>query len=214
MAAGLIASSEEARENIRRFSEELAKNRELAEIMAYARAWYAYRDARGAWSFAPSKFIGYSGNTARTYLRTHKQRDGRVTERVLSRWFEEVRPDTPLYGELLEKLQQLFGRYGKAPNRLLRISVLAADTVHGSGRQQRISREALRNRITTNPGTCGGRPCIRGMRIRVSDILGLLAAGEDRSQILSEYPYLEAEDIDAALEYAANSLDHPVIKAA
>lgn len=73
--------------------------------------------------------------------------------------------------------------------------------------------EAL-ERITVDPDQCGGRPCIRGMRIRVSDILELLAAGESREQILVDYPYLEAEDITATLLYAARQLDHPVLKAA
>ncbi len=69
-------------------------------------------------------------------------------------------------------------------------------------------------RITVNPDQCGGRPCIRGMRIRVSDILELLAAGESREQILADYPYLEAEDITAVLLYAARQFDHPVLIAA
>jgi len=69
-------------------------------------------------------------------------------------------------------------------------------------------------RITVNPAQCGGRPCIRGMRIRVSDILELLAAGESREQILTDYPYLEPEDITATLLYAARQFDHPILKAA
>ncbi len=69
-------------------------------------------------------------------------------------------------------------------------------------------------RITVDPTQCGGRPCVRGLRIRVSDILELLVAGETREQILSEYPYLESEDIVAALLYAARQFDHPVLKAA
>ncbi len=69
------------------------------------------------------------------------------------------------------------------------------------------------NRITINPEQCGGHPCIRGMRIRVSDVLDLLAAGLNTKQILEEMPDLEAEDIQAALQYAARSLDHPVLAA-
>ena len=69
-------------------------------------------------------------------------------------------------------------------------------------------------RITVNPAQCGGRPCIRGMRIRVSDILELLAAGESREQILTDYPYLETEDITGTLLYAARQFDHPILKAA
>ncbi|MBM4025342.1 MAG: DUF433 domain-containing protein [Planctomycetes bacterium] len=71
----------------------------------------------------------------------------------------------------------------------------------------------LTNRISTNPEQCGGRPCIRGMRIRVIDILDLLAAGLTAEQILAEMPDLEMEDIQAALQYAARSLDHPVLAA-
>jgi len=65
----------------------------------------------------------------------------------------------------------------------------------------------LSERITIDPGVCGGRPCIRGLRIRVSDILDMLAGGATRAEILADYPYLEDEDITAALEYAATQWD-------
>jgi uncharacterized protein (DUF433 family) len=58
-------------------------------------------------------------------------------------------------------------------------------------------------RITFNPGQCGGRPCIRGMRIRVSDILAMLAEGVSAETILSDFPDLELEDIKACLRFAA-----------
>lgn len=70
-----------------------------------------------------------------------------------------------------------------------------------------------RDRITVNPDQCGGRPCIRGMRIRVTDIVDLLAAGLSTAQILEELPDLEADDISAALKYVSHKLDHPVIAA-
>ena len=69
------------------------------------------------------------------------------------------------------------------------------------------------NRITVEEGKCGGRPCIRGLRIRVSDILELLAAGASVEEILSDHPSLEREDILAALEYAAYQADHAVLHA-
>jgi uncharacterized protein (DUF433 family) len=68
-------------------------------------------------------------------------------------------------------------------------------------------------RITINPDQCGGRPCIRGMRIRVIDILDLFAAGLNAEQVLEELPDLDREDIKAALNYAARRLDHPVMVA-
>lgn len=70
------------------------------------------------------------------------------------------------------------------------------------------------HRVTINPEQCGGRPCIRGMRMRVKDILDLLASGASREEILQDYPYLEPEDITAALEYAARQSDHPVLSVA
>lgn len=70
------------------------------------------------------------------------------------------------------------------------------------------------DRITHNPAVMGGKPCIRGMRVTVAMILGLLANGKSRERILEAYPYLEPEDIDAALAYAAWRLeerDEPLV---
>ena len=69
------------------------------------------------------------------------------------------------------------------------------------------------SRITVDPKKCGGRPCIRGMRIRVTDILDLFAAGLSQQQILEELPDLEAGDIEAALKYVSAKFNHPVIAA-
>jgi uncharacterized protein (DUF433 family) len=71
----------------------------------------------------------------------------------------------------------------------------------------------LLQRITIEPGKCGGRPCIRGMRIRVQDILDMLAAGTSQEEILHDYPYLERDDIRAAMTYAAAYLNHTIVPA-
>ena len=71
---------------------------------------------------------------------------------------------------------------------------------------------ALLDRITVEPGKCGGKPCIRGHRIRVSDLLDLLAAGASFEEILRDYSFLEREDIFAALAYAARQTDHVVLR--
>jgi uncharacterized protein (DUF433 family) len=71
----------------------------------------------------------------------------------------------------------------------------------------------LSQRITVNPEQCGGRPCIRGMRIRVIDVLDLLAAGLSTDAVLAELPDLEREDVLASLQYAAGYLDHPRLAA-
>jgi len=68
----------------------------------------------------------------------------------------------------------------------------------------------LMNRITVNTEQCGGRPCIRGMRIRVIDVLDLFASGLSASQILEEMPELEVDDLSAALKYAACPPDSPM----
>jgi uncharacterized protein (DUF433 family) len=67
----------------------------------------------------------------------------------------------------------------------------------------------MMGRITFNPDQCGGRPCIRGLRIRIKDVLDLLAAGVSEAEILTDYPDLEAKDIRASLAYAAEESDHP-----
>jgi uncharacterized protein (DUF433 family) len=70
------------------------------------------------------------------------------------------------------------------------------------------------SRITSDPSICGGKPCIRGQRIRVKDVIELLAAGASHEEILTDYPYLEVGDILASLEYAALQMDHPVVRIA
>jgi len=73
-------------------------------------------------------------------------------------------------------------------------------------------RTDLLDRITVEPGKCGGKPCIRGQRMRVSDVLELLAAGATFEEILRDYAFLEREDILAALAYAARQTDHVVLR--
>jgi len=68
----------------------------------------------------------------------------------------------------------------------------------------------LLKRITVNSDKCGGKPCIRNMRIRVSDVLDMLANGMSHEDIIEDYPYLDKQDIKAVLVYAARQSDHPV----
>ncbi len=71
----------------------------------------------------------------------------------------------------------------------------------------------LIKRITTDPAVCGGRPCIRGMRIRVADVLDLLAAGLSSQKVVEELPDLEPADVHACLVYASRRLNHPTLVA-
>jgi uncharacterized protein (DUF433 family) len=72
----------------------------------------------------------------------------------------------------------------------------------------------LTERITIDPEVCGGRPCVRGMRITVSQVLELLAGGMSRAEVLKDFPYLEAADVDACLQYAAQQAAHREIAVA
>jgi uncharacterized protein (DUF433 family) len=69
------------------------------------------------------------------------------------------------------------------------------------------------NRITVNPAQCGGHPCVRGMRIRVKDVLDMLSGGATQEEILKDFPDLEIDDIRACIAYAARYVDHPVVPA-
>lgn len=69
-------------------------------------------------------------------------------------------------------------------------------------------------RIAVDPAVCGGRPIVAGTRVRVSDVLEMLAGGASRQEILTDYPYLATEDITACLVYAAEASGHPVVLAA
>jgi len=72
----------------------------------------------------------------------------------------------------------------------------------------------LHERITINPNQCGGKPCVRGMRIRVTDVLDLLANGLTKEQVIEELPDLEPEDINACIAYASARINYPILKAA
>jgi uncharacterized protein (DUF433 family) len=77
-----------------------------------------------------------------------------------------------------------------------------------------MAKTELLRRITLEAGKCGGRPCIRGLRMRVADVLHLLSAGATFEEILADYPFLEREDILAAIEYAALQTEHIVLQSA
>ncbi len=69
-------------------------------------------------------------------------------------------------------------------------------------------------RIVINPEVCGGRPIVAGTRVRVADILEMLAGGASEADVLSDFPFLSAADIRASLAYAAQAVDHKVVQAA
>jgi uncharacterized protein (DUF433 family) len=211
----LVTSVSEAKANIDRYAKQLAKSPELQAVMSYARAWHGYREPGGKWRIAPSKFVGYAGNEAAAYLSSQKEHDGRRTERALAAWSEKLEAGSAAYEDFEAGIRKLFSLYGKTPNKLFRMHALrleqsAAERTATSS----TDRADMRVRITVDPRICGGRPVIRGMRIRVGDILDMLAAGASRREILADYPYLEDEDISASLAYAAETAGHRVVSVA
>jgi uncharacterized protein (DUF433 family) len=130
----------------------------------------------------------------------------------LAKWFEELGPGHPDFDGVTAAVLALLARFGRSPNKLLRVSVLRPGrAMHEPAPGERVE---YRSRITVSADVCSGRPTIRGTRMRVSDILDMLAAGADAREILEDYPYLEEADIGAALAFAAEAVAHRVIRAA
>ena len=208
-----VTRPQEVAANVLTFARELPGNPRLQARVGHVHAWYALRHGDG-WIFGPSKFVGYPGNTASDYLRTYRtEGDGRQTEKALAAWFSPVDPGGRLGKELVQALVAFLARVGRSPRRGVRISVVSLDP-DGAVERKLPSDPDLLSRISTDPDICGGRPCIRGTRMRVSDIVDMLAEGASRDEILDDYPYLIADDIAAALAFAARATDHRVIRAA
>ena len=119
----LISTPAQAFDNIKKFEEGVHSSPELQARLPYARAWYAYREGAGAWHFGPSKFVGYEGLDAKTYLQTAQETDGRRTEAQLKTMFETVGPMHPAYNELTAALLGFLAQYGKAPSTKTRINI-------------------------------------------------------------------------------------------
>jgi uncharacterized protein (DUF433 family) len=209
----VVASLEEASENIRSYQESVSEYPLLAARIRQHPAWYAVKDGAGRWIFGPSKFIGYHAANAQAYLSGYNRKDGKETEPVLSEWFEQVDLSTKLGSDLREAFIRFAATFGKSPNLRWRIAVPrehAAVERLGPG----IVDFDFSDRIVFDPEICGGRARIAGTRVRVSDIVSMLAGGASQVEILSDFPYLKAEDVSAALGYAARAVDHRVLKAA
>jgi uncharacterized protein (DUF433 family) len=102
----------------------------------------------------------------------------------------------------------LKGDVSATKQKIFFVALLACRHLVPPGPRIALRRHAVQiSRITHNPAVMGGKPCIRGLRVTAGTILGLLASGHSRERILQAYPYLEPEDIDAALAYAAWRLE-------
>jgi uncharacterized protein (DUF433 family) len=216
MPIKMVTSLQEVIENISKYQDAVHQNEEIRKRVAMVWSWYAVKDKHaGGWKFAPSKFIGYHDPSAKRYLMesgTPGDLDGRITERILSQWFAPPEKNSKLERELAEALRAFLASFGKAPGARARVNV-PAESVRVTHRPAANLNDYL-NRITSDPAICGGRPCIKGTRMRVADIVEALAHGASQQELLADFDYLTSEDISAALLYAARATEHRIVRTA
>ncbi len=212
MTHTLVDSLNKAVENISRCQTEIRKDPRVAGRMKHVRAWYAVKSDDGmSWLFGPSRFVGYAKLTAEAYLSMTDGRYGRPAVAVLKEWFDVVPLASPLGDELAGALLRFLNSCGHSGLRKNAWICVRKELLAGGA--DNVSREVWQ-RIRLDAAICGGRPHIRGTRVRVSDILDLLASGALPSDILADYPYLSEADLKAALGYGAAATAHRVILAA
>ena len=211
MTHAVVDSLDKVIDNIARYKIEVGREPRLAGRMKMVRAWYADRAHDGKWLFGPSKFVRYASSTAKACLSKTDQRDTYRSEAVLKEWFDIVPPASPLEAELADALRRFLNAYGHSGPRKNAWICVRKDILAGSA--DSVSRAGT-HRVHMDPAICGGRPHIRGTRVRVSDILDLLASGAFPADILADYPYLSEADLKAALAYGAAATSHRVILAA
>jgi uncharacterized protein (DUF433 family) len=214
MGGKIATGREQVIENIKNYGNSVNRYPGLAKRIRQHPAWYAVH-VDGKWMFGPSKFIGYAEANAESYLRSYHRKDGRETEPALKQWFEEVPPDSPLWKVLHRAFNEFASQFGKSAKKTWRVSILKPKPDEGLvAAQGHTKAEVWLKRITSDPNICGGRPCIAGTRMRVSDIVGMIAEGVSRDEVLADFPYITDEDVTAALAYAARAVDHRVDLAA
>lgn len=215
MTPRMVTAIQEAIENIKIYQDALRQNAEIRKRVAKVWSWYAFRDEKSGWKFAPSKFIGYRDPNAQRYLAEagkDGEFDGRTTERVLAEWFTTLEPGSRLERELADALRAFLAGYGKTPGARARINVPADDVAIPN--RATVNADDLLNRISSDPAICGGRPCIKGTRMRVADIVEAIAQGANKEELLADFDYLTENDIAAALLYAARATEHRIVRTA
>lgn len=215
MPQAAVTSASQVVQNIERYQKAVREHPAIRARVGRVWSWYAFKDAIGSWRFAPSKFVGYRDANAESYLAGsgfEGDLDGRMTERVLTQWFVVPEKGSKLERELTESLRAFLAEFGKAPGARARINVLAANT--DAALPVARGADSLLSRITADPAVCGGRPCIKGTRMRVADIVEAMAQGATKEELLKDFDYLDERDIAAALLYAARSADHRVVRTA
>jgi uncharacterized protein (DUF433 family) len=211
----LVSSREQVASNIRRFADEIAGSAEIQSRLSQVHDWYALRIPGGPWAFGPSKFVGYRDNTIKKYLESYRtSANGGETEHALDALSTEVEPGSRLERELTSALEEFLDRWGRKPRRGTRLRLVSEAEPDVAIVPRRKTNEALLDRISSDPEICGGRPCIKGTRMRVVDIVEAIGHGATQEELLRDFDYLTAEDISAALLYAAQASNHRVVHTA
>jgi len=211
----LVFSPDQVASNIRRFADEIAGSAEMQSRLSQVHDWYALRLHDRSWAFGPSKFVGYRDNTIKKYLenyRTHA--NGGETEHALDPLSIEVDSESRLERELTSALKEFLDRWSRKPRRGSQIRLVSEEKPDVAIAPKRKTDEALLDRISSNPNICGGRPCIKGTRMRVIDVVEAIAHGATQEELLRDFDYLTAEDVAAALLYAAHASNHRVVQTA
>ncbi len=210
-----VRTPREAKEQIRLYAKLVDAQPELRKVISYTKHWYAVSHDNG-WMFGPSKFVGYlvaNGQDYAKFAQATGGLHGNETQKTLTKW--AVRAQGKLKTELDRALNAFISRLGQ--NRrggggdtiwIFQDELERASTVKRTG-DARFS-----DHISIDADICHGRPRIAGTRIRVSDIIDMFASGVSKDDILADFPSLTDEGILAALAYAADSVDHRVIRAA
>lgn len=202
---------------VRLYQKEVEINPKLRDRIPQHHHWYAVKEKDGSWIIAPSKFVGYAFTDAQHYLEqtgSEGSTTGGDAETALKRWRQK--PPPWLIGELQAELEAFVQRLKAKPRGGKGAMIWLLPDEAGDYRLALGPKTSsqTRARIVADPDVCHGRPRIKGTRIRVSDILDLLAEGATTSEILADFPSLDEEDVRAALAYAAQSLDHRVVRSA
>lgn len=211
----LVSSRDQVAANIRRFADEIAGSAEMQSRLSQVHDWYALRIAEGGWTFGPSKFVGYRDNTIKKYLENYRtSANGGETEHALDALSTAVESRSRLERELRNALEEFLDRWGRKLRRGSRLRVVSEAEQDMAIVPKRKTDEAMLDRISSDPDICGGRPCIKGTRMRVVDIVEAIAHGATQEALLRDFDYLTADDISAALLYAAHASNHRVVQTA
>lgn len=211
----LVSSRDQVAANIRRFADEIAGSAEMQSRLSQVHIWYALRLPGDTWAFGPSKFVGYQDNSFKKYLETYRANaDGGETEKALDALSIEVKSGGRLERELTRALESFLDQWGRKPRHESQIRLVSEDEADIAIVPKRQTDEALLDRVSSDPDICGGRPCIKGTRMRVVDIVEAIAHGATQKELLRDFDYLTAEDIAAALLYAAHAANHRVVQTA